>query len=60
MFSPPVSSTPPMADNKVIGTMSTTASGILQLSYCAASTKKASNTHKGKTNNAVFPARICW
>ncbi len=38
LLSPPVSQTPAMAENSVIGTMRITVSGSDQLSYCAAST----------------------
>ena len=43
-----------------IGTIRITASGSVQLSYCAASTRNTSSTQSGKTNTAVLPARICW
>ncbi|MNN73275.1 hypothetical protein D3C81_1893820 [compost metagenome] len=60
LLSPPDRITPVMADSSVIGTMRITANGRLQLSYWAASTRNASNTQSGNTNNAVLPERICW
>ena len=38
LLSPPVSHTPAIAESSVIGTIRITLSGIVQLSYCAAST----------------------
>ncbi|AIL00263.1 hypothetical protein P797_34940 [Pseudomonas aeruginosa VRFPA04] len=60
LLSLPARITPVIADSRVIGTIRITASGRLQLSYWAASTRKASSTQSGKTNSAVLPARICW
>ncbi|MNN80606.1 hypothetical protein D3C81_1973560 [compost metagenome] len=60
LLSPPEAITPVMADSRVIGTIRITASGRLQLSYWAASTRNASSTQSGNTNNAVLPDRICW
>ncbi|MNP82931.1 hypothetical protein D3C76_1817200 [compost metagenome] len=60
LLSPPDTITPVMADSRVIGTIRITANGRLQLSYWAASTRKASSTHSGNTNSAVLPERICW
>ncbi|MCY1361373.1 hypothetical protein D9M69_480380 [compost metagenome] len=60
LLSPPEMITPAMADSSVIGTIRITASGSPQLSYSAASTRKASSTQSGKTNIAELPARICW
>ena len=53
LLSPSVSHTPAMAHSRHIGTMRMTASGSDQLSYCAASTRKTSRTHSGKTNGGV-------
>ncbi|MCY1180011.1 hypothetical protein D9M73_204380 [compost metagenome] len=60
LLSPPERITPVIAESRVIGTIRITASGRLQLSYWAASTRKASSTQSGKTNSAVLPDRICW
>ncbi|MNN96913.1 hypothetical protein D3C81_2159750 [compost metagenome] len=60
LLSPPVRITPLIAENSTVGTIRITASGRLQLSYWAASTRKASSTQSGKMNTAVLPARICW
>ncbi len=60
LLSLPARITPAIAQSSVIGTIRITASGRLQLSYWAASTRKASSTQSGKTNIAVLPARICW
>ena len=59
LLSPRVTHTPVMAKSRHIGTIRMTASGSVQLSYWAASTRNASSTQSGKTNAAVFPARIC-
>ncbi|MNM76459.1 hypothetical protein D3C81_882850 [compost metagenome] len=60
LLSPPDRITPVIAESRVIGTIRITANGRLQLSYWAASTRKASSTQSGKTNSAVLPERICW
>ncbi|MNZ58165.1 hypothetical protein D3C78_761670 [compost metagenome] len=60
LLSPPVSQTPNSAESIVIGTISITASGSVQLSYSAASTRNASSTATGKTISAVFPCVACW
>ena len=55
LLSPPVSHTPPMAASTDSGTIRITTSGSDQLSYCAASTRKASSTERGKTSSSVAP-----
>ncbi|MNP47155.1 hypothetical protein D3C76_1411970 [compost metagenome] len=60
MLSLPARITPVMAENSTVGTIRITASGRLQLSYWAASTRKASSTQSGKMKIAVLPARSCW
>ncbi len=60
LLSPPVSFTPISAHRIDIGTIRMTASGKVQLSYCAASTRNTSSTHSGNTIIIVLPARISW
>jgi hypothetical protein len=60
LFSPPVSQTPAMAENRHIGTIRMMASGTNGLSYCAVSTRNTSRMQMGNTISAVLPARICW
>ena len=43
-----------------MGTIRITASGITQLSYSAANTRKTSNKASGKTTSAALPWVICW
>ncbi len=54
----PVSQTPNSAESIVIGTIRITASGRVQLSYSAASTRNASSTATGKTISAVLPGGL--
>ena len=49
-----------IADTMHIGTMRITASGSVQLSYCAASTRNASSTHSGKISVELPRERISW
>ena len=60
LLSPPVSHTPAIAENSVIGTIRMTLSGNDQLSYCAASTTYTSSTHSGKMKSIVLPAIDSW
>ena len=47
-------------DSIVIGTIRITASGSVQLSYSAASTRKASSTASGNTTSAALPCVASW
>ena len=60
LLSPPVSFTPSSAHRIDIGTIRITASGSVQLSYCAASTRNTSSTQSGNTISIVLPARMSW
>ncbi len=56
----PRSSTPEMAATRHIGTIRITASGSIQLSYWAASSRKTNTTASPNATGAVLPAMICW
>ncbi len=60
LLSPCVSQTPAIADSSAIGTIRITASGRVQLSYSAASTRNTSSTAIGNTSMPLLPARISW
>ena len=60
LLSPPVSQRPATADNTDNGTILITTNGSTRLSYCAASTRKTSNRHRGKIKMAVLPLSTCW
>ncbi|MNO06725.1 hypothetical protein D3C81_2286250 [compost metagenome] len=60
LLSPPVSQTPNSADSMVIGTIRITANGSVQLSYSAASARKANSTATGNTIIAALPWVDCW
>ena len=60
LLSQPVTQIPNIADRMHMGTMSTMASGSIQLSYCAASTRNTNKTASANTAMPISPAAFCW
>ena len=51
--------TPIIAESTLIGTIRMIASGSVQLSYCAARTRKTNSTESAKMKSAVLPVSFC-
>ncbi|MNW13338.1 hypothetical protein D3C71_2112760 [compost metagenome] len=60
LLSPPESHTPKSAAQIHTGTIRMTASGMVQLSYSAASTRNTSITASAKTIAAAWLCSTCW
>ena len=60
LLSPPANHTPISAESMHMGTIRITASGRVQLSYSAASTRNTSRMESGNTTRAALPWVACW